>query len=126
MIQDTKTKDLLSRVSSDISQLRNDIASLASYTGKHTIPDSARDFADYGRDRLSAGSDFAASQLRYIRENPGQSSAGILGGLLLLGAVGTGIYYLCKSGCPLMSCKNDDETEPTSQQDEDTLPSYIS
>jgi len=34
-----------------------------------------------------------------MRSHPAQSSAGILGGLLLLGAVGAGIYYLCKSDC---------------------------
>ena len=45
----------------------------------------------------SAGGHYAAS---YLRENPGRSSVGILGGLILLGAAGAGIYYLCKGRLP--------------------------
>lgn len=109
--QDRKMKDLISRVGEDVGQLRSDVASLLSHTGRHTLPDSARDIRESAKDRLYAGGSYAASQLRHIRSHPAQSSAGILGGLILLGAVGVGIYYLCK--CDGMSCCNDsDEGEP--------------
>ncbi|MFD2257029.1 hypothetical protein ACFSSA_10095 [Luteolibacter algae] len=124
---DHKAKDLLSRIGHDISQLKGDVSSLLHHTGKHTISDSARDLADQARDRLHAGGAYAASQLRYVRQHPGQSSAGLLGGLLLLGAVGAGIYYLCKSDCSV-GCRtrkdhsDDDENVSNTNQ----LPPYIS
>ena len=98
--EDRKMKDLIGRVGDDVSQLRSDISSLFSHTGRHTLPESARELRAQARQRLSAGSDYAVSQLRYLREHPGRSSVGVLGGILLLGAVGTGIYYLCKGKLP--------------------------
>ena len=97
--EDAKIKDLLGQVGDDISRLRSDISSFFAHTGKHTIPTGARDLRDSARGKLNAGSDFAASQLRYIADNPTRSSIGLAGGLLLLGAVGAGIYYVCKSDC---------------------------
>ncbi len=126
ILQDQRSKELLNRVSKDISRLKDDVSTLFSHTGRHTIPESAGSLADYGRNRLNAGGAFAANQFRHIRENPGQSSAGILGGLVLLGAVGFGIYYLCKSDCRI--CRK----EPTDHRDLDEqdqagteLPPYI-
>lgn len=109
LLQDRKVKDLLSRVGEDVSQLRNDISSLLNHTGRHALPESARELRDSARSRLHAGGEFAVSQLRNMRAHPGQSSAGILGGLILLGAVGAGIYYLCK--CDGGSCFNDEIEE---------------
>lgn len=109
LTEDRKMKDLISRVGEDISQLKGDISSLFSHTGRHTLPDSARELGEQAREKLHAGGAFAASQLRYLRQHPGQSSVGILGGLLILGAVGVGIYYLCKSDCCGKLCGRDDD-----------------
>lgn len=101
LTEDRKMKDLISRVGEDISQLRSDISSLFTHTGRHTLPESARELREQARDRLYAGG-------AYIRQHPGQSSVGILGGLLILGAVGAGIYYLCKSDCGMFCCQDED------------------
>lgn len=114
--QDRKMNHLLNRVGKDVSQLKSDVASLLNHTGRHAIPDSARDLRDSARDRLHAGGHYAASQLRHIRSHPGQSSTGILGGLILLGAVGAGIYYLCK--CNGKPCH--DETPEVEDEDFET------
>jgi ElaB/YqjD/DUF883 family membrane-anchored ribosome-binding protein len=107
--EDRKMKDLASRVGEDISQLRSDISSLFSHTGRHTLPSGAKELREQARERLSAGG-------AYLRQHPGQSSVGILGGLLILGAVGAGIYYLCKSDCGISCCSGDDSSE---QEEED-------
>lgn len=109
LTEDQKMKDLISRVGEDISQLKGDIGSLFNHTGRHTLPDSARELREQAREKLHAGGAFAASQLRYLRQHPGQSSVGILGGLLILGAVGAGIYYLCKSDCCGKLCGRDED-----------------
>lgn len=96
-IEDRKTRDLIGRVGDDVSQLRSDISSLFSHTGRHALPESARELRAQASQRLSAGGELAVT---YLRQHPGRSSVGILGGLLLLGAVGTGIYYLCKGKLP--------------------------
>lgn len=121
MKHETHTKDLLTKVSSDISKLKDDISTLFSYTRKNTLPHAARELRDYGRDRLHTGGDYAASGLKYLRQNPGPSSVGLLGGLVLLGAVGTGIYYLLKSDC----CHRQRDQLADEEQNEN-LPSYIS
>lgn len=105
--EDHKTRDLIGRVGDDVAQLRSDIASLFSHTGRHTIPESARELRAQARQRLSAGGEYAVT---YLRQHPGKSSVGILGGLLLLGAVGTGIFYLCKGRLPCC-CDADDYCE---------------
>ncbi len=97
LTEDRKMKDLIGRVGDDVSQLRNDISSLFSHTGRHALPESARELRAQARQRLSMGGEFAST---YLRQHPGRSSVGILGGLVLLGAVGTGIYYLCKGKLP--------------------------
>ena len=116
-------KDLLGRVGDDLSQLRSDLSSFFSHTGRHTIPTSARDLRDSARERLSAGGDFAANQFRYIAENPTRSSIGIAGGLILLGAVGAGIYYLCKSDCCFKGCSSDTSEDESAEEE---LPAEIS
>lgn len=110
--EDHKLKELIGRVGDDVSKLRSDISSLFSHTGRHTLPVSARELRTQARQRLSAGGDLAVS---YLRQHPGRSSVGILGGLVLLGAVGTGIYYLCKGKlpccCSAAGCYEDDDLE---------------
>jgi ElaB/YqjD/DUF883 family membrane-anchored ribosome-binding protein len=96
LTEDRKLKDLIGRVSDDVSQLRSDIRSLFSHTGRHTLPTGAREFREQARQRLQAGG-------AYVRQHPTQSSIGLAGGLLILGAVGAGIYLLCKSDSCLIS-----------------------
>ncbi len=117
LTEDRKMKDLVSRVGEDISQLRGDIRSLFTHTGRHTLPDSARELREQARERLHAGGEFAATQIRYLRQHPGQSSVGILGGLLILGAVGAGIYYLCKSDCCGKLCNREGDYREDEEQD---------
>ena len=100
LTDDRKLKDLVSRVGEDVSQLRSDICSLFTHTGRHTLPTGARELHAQARQRLHAGG-------AYLREHPTQSSLGLAGGLLLLGAVGAGIYLLCKSECCRMSQRED-------------------
>ncbi len=126
MLHNDSSKKHLDRVTKDISQLRQDVASLFSHTTRNAIPDGARDLTDYSRDRLSAGGEFAASQLRYIRNHPGQSSVGILGGILILGAVGAGIYYLCKSDSGKHSSRDSGNNEHDHPRGDIELPPYIS
>ena len=126
MSKEQTTKNHLEQVSKDISNLRSDLALLLTHTGRNAIPHGARELAVYSKDRLHAGGEFAASQLRYLRAHPGQSSAGILGGLVLLGAVAAGIYYLCKSDCG-KRCSNEEEPpdfDPSRANND--LPPYIS
>lgn len=118
LTEDRKMKDLISRVGDDVSQLRNDISSLFSHTGRHTLPASARELRAQARDRLYAGGEFAAS---YLRQHPGRSSVGILGGLLLLGAAGTGIYYLCKGRLPCCCTSGCDENPENEKDNEPPL-----
>ncbi len=116
LTEDRKMKDLIGRVGDDVSQLRSDITSLFSHTGRHALPESARELRQQARQQLSASGEYAASHLRYLRENPRRSSVGLLGGLILLGAVGTGIFYLCKGRLPCCCseggcCENEVEEE---------------
>lgn len=94
--EDKKMRDLLGRVGEDIKQLKSDVSSLVTHTGRHTIPDYAGELRNAARERLNAGGEFASNQFRCIREHPAQSTAGILGGLLLIGVVSTALYCLIK------------------------------
>jgi len=116
---DPKAKDLLNKLSEDVSALKSDLASLFSRSTRHTIPNSARDLADYGREKFS-------SQLHYLRAHPGQSSAGLAGGLVLLGAVGFGIYWLCKSDSCGKLCEYRDRSDTDEDFAQEGLPPYIS
>lgn len=110
MLEDRKMNDIISRLGEDVSQLRSDIRSLFAHTGRHTLPDSARELREQARQRLMAGG-------TYLRQHPGQSSVGLLGGLLILGAVGAGIYYLCKSDCRGKLCNREGDYREDEGQD---------
>lgn len=116
---ESRAKDILNKLSEDVSSLKADISSLFSHQTGTELQKSARNLADIGKDRLD-------SHLKYIRTHPGQSSAGIFGGLVLLGAVGVGIYYLCKSDC----CNKDsgyiDHSDIDEEKSRGELPPYIS
>ena len=91
-MKDIHLKDLIHRVGEDVSQLKRDVSSLFGHTGRHALPERARELGERARHTFHAGGD-------YIRRHPTQSSLGLVGGLALLGAVGFGIYCLCKSDC---------------------------
>ena len=111
---DSKAVKLLSRVGDDIGQLRQDIRSLVSHTAHHTVPNSAQEFAERARGRLSAGSNYAASRFRSIKNTSNcQNSAGIIGGVLLIGILGYGIYALSKKCC----CSRAEVTDQPSEEE---------
>ena len=96
-LQDPKAMKLLSRVGDDIAELREDMHKLFSHTAHQTIPNGANEIADRTKARLSAGSAYAASQLRTLKElENSRRSAELLGGAILLGALGYGIYAFMK------------------------------
>jgi hypothetical protein len=59
---------------------------------------------EQARQRLTAGG-------VYLRQHPGQSSFG------LLGVVGAGIYYLCKSDCCGKPCNRDEDYTGEDERD---------
>ncbi len=105
------TKDLLSKLSDDLGALKSDLAALVSHTGKQTVPRAASSLAAYGKQKLRSSPELTESPMRYLREHPGQTSVGLAGGLLILGAVGAGIYYLCKSDTKLFPNEAEDHRE---------------
>lgn len=98
--QDPRASDLLSRVSNDVSLLRQDVANLFSHTTRHTLPTGARDLADTAKNRLAAGRLYSADQLRALRSQVNeQPAAAWLGGAVAVGLIAAGIYLFCKSDC---------------------------
>lgn len=61
LTEDRKMNDLISRVGGDVSQLRSDIRSLFAHTGRHVLPDGARELREQARRRLMAGVHTSAS-----------------------------------------------------------------
>jgi hypothetical protein len=113
IFNDRHASKLLSRVREDVSNLRDDIASLLSHTGQKTLPHVSRELADQARGQLAAGSAYAASRLRKLRGAPPVShTAGAAGGALLLALVAAGVgCYFWQKGC-CQSCgetRDDDE-----------------
>ncbi|MGD9419643.1 MAG: hypothetical protein Q7R22_011950 [Verrucomicrobiota bacterium JB025] len=93
-MNDHRATDLLSRVSEDVSLLRQDIKNLITHTSRHTLPESARDLADTAKHRLASGRQYSRAQLQSIREEP-QST--ILAGLALVGLLAAGVYLLSRN-----------------------------
>lgn len=106
---DPRASDLLSRVSEDISLLRQDIGNLFSHATKHTIPAGARELADSARSRLLAGRAYSAEQLRALRAQVNQPAAAWVGGAVVVGLLAAGIYLFCKSDCCAGGCDEADE-----------------
>lgn len=96
---DPRANDLLSRVSEDISLLRQDIGNLFSHARRHTIPESARSLADSARTRLAAGRTYSAEHLRALRSQMNQPPAAWVGGAIVVGLLAAGVYLFCKSDC---------------------------
>ena len=97
--QDPRANDLLSRVSEDVSLLRQDIGHLVSHTTRHTLPAGVRGLADTARNRLAAGKLYSAEQLRALRSQVNQPAAAWVGGAVFVGLLAAGIYLFCKSDC---------------------------
>lgn len=120
--QDRRASSLLNRVRDDITNLRDDIASLLTHTTKRTFPDGAReiadqarssalDFADHARTRIAAGGAYAASRLRDFRGQPRCQTAGWVGGAALVGLLAFGAYALYRHSCDCAAAEDEIETE---------------
>jgi hypothetical protein len=105
-IHDPRANDLLSRVSEDVSLLRQDIGNLVSHTTRHTIPTVGRDLADTARHGIAAGKTFTAAQIQALRRQVSQPATAWVGGAVLVGLLAGGVYLLTRNnGC----CEEADE-----------------
>lgn len=109
--QDPRASDLLSRVSEDVSLLRQDIRQLASHTARHTLPTGARNLADTARSRFAAGRTYSAEHLRALRDQMNQPATAWIGGAVAVGLIAAGVYWFCKDGCCSASCDAETEEE---------------
>jgi len=91
--QDARATNLLSRVSEDVSLLRQDISNLVSHTAHQTVAGGAREFAENARTRIAAGREYSADQLRALGEQIKQHPAAWLGGAAA-GLISAGAYLL--------------------------------
>jgi hypothetical protein len=108
--QDPRASDLLSRVSKDVSLLRQDISNLFSHTTRHTLPEGARGLADNARSRLSNSRDYTAEHLRALRNQVNQPAAAWIGGAVAVGLLAAGVYLFIKSDCCAAGrCGDEDE-----------------
>ncbi|MEI6176030.1 MAG: hypothetical protein WCS43_03990 [Verrucomicrobiota bacterium] len=105
--QDPRANDLLSRVSDDVSLLRQDIGNLLSHTTRHTLPAGMRGLADSAKTRLASGKLYTAEQLRVLRGQVNQPAAAWVGGALLFGVIAAGVYLFCSGKCDSL-CEFDD------------------
>jgi hypothetical protein len=92
--QDARATNLLSRVSEDVSLLRQDISNLVSHTAHQTVTGGAREFAENARTRIAAGKEYSAEQLRALGEQIKQHPAAWLGGAAAVGLISAGAYLL--------------------------------
>jgi hypothetical protein len=107
--QDPRANDLLSRVSEDVSLLRQDIGNLFSHTARHTLPEGARGLADTARNRLAAGKLYSAEHLNALRNQVNQPATAWIGGAVVVGLIAAGIYLFCKSDCCSSGYAEEDE-----------------
>jgi uncharacterized membrane protein len=105
--QDPRANDLLSRVSEDVSLLRQDIGNLLTHTARRTLPAGARELADTARNRLAAGKVYSAAHLRALRDQVNQPATAWIGGAVVVGIIAAGIYWFCKDGCCMSGCDED-------------------
>jgi hypothetical protein len=114
---DRRAASLLSKVSDDLADLREDLGKLLSHTTRRTLPrgardlaESARDLADTARHGLAAGGAYASSHLRSLGGyQPSRCTTGWVGGALLLGILAAGVYAFCQSGESDYYGSNDDD-----------------
>ena len=65
--------------------------------------------ADTARNRLNAGRNYSAEQLRALRGQLNQPAAAWVGGAVVVGLLAAGIYLFCKSDCCRGRCDEADE-----------------
>ena len=109
--QDPRTNDLLSRVSEDVSLLRQDIGQLVSHATRHTLPAGMRGLADSAKSHLAAGRSYSAEQLRALRNQVNQPVTAWVGGALVVGLIAAGIYLFCKDDCCTGCCEDAEDVE---------------
>lgn len=107
-LNDPRAGDLMSRVSKDISLLRQDVGNLLSHARRHTIPCGARELADEARSRLLAGRDYTSEHLRAIGGQLQRPATAWVGGAVLVGLLAAGVYWFIKSDC-CRACPADEE-----------------
>ena len=118
LFSDRRANSLLNRVRDDVSHLRNDIGNLLTHTTRETLPNGAREIADQAKHQFAAGSAYAVSRLRGLRSQPPSQSAGWIGGAVVAGLIGYGIYALLrKNGCCSRQKENSGEFDPESELD---------
>ena len=105
---DPRATDPLSRVSDDVSLLRDDIRKLASHTARHTLPLGARNLADSARTRFAAGKTYSAEHLRALREQMNQPATAWISGAVAVGLIAAGVYWFCKTDC-CAACDEEEE-----------------
>lgn len=111
LFSDRRAAGLLNRVRDDVSHLRNDIGNLLSHAKSETLPNGARELADQAKNQFAAGSAYAASRLRGLRNQPPSHSAGWIGGALVAGLIAYGVYALCRNGCCAIGTNGSDGSE---------------
>ena len=105
---DPQAGDLLSRVSDDVSMLRQDIGNLLSHTTRHTLPTGVRSLADTAKNRFVSGRQYSAEHLRALRDQVNTPATAWIGGALLFGVIAAGVYLFCSGKCDSM-CQYDEE-----------------
>lgn len=110
--QDPRANDLLSRVSQDVSLLRQDIGRLVTHTARHTFPEGVRGLADTAKHRLNSGKLYSTEQLRVLRSQVNQPAAAWIGGAAVVGLIAAGVYLFLKSDCcSLASIEDEDDDD---------------
>lgn len=118
LFTDRHAAGLLDRVRADVSHLRDDIGNLLTHAKRETLPNGARELADQAKHQFAAGSAYAASRLRGLRGQPPSHSVGWVGGAVVAGLVGYGIYLLMRNdGCCSRQNENSEEFDPERQID---------
>lgn len=105
--QDPRANDLLSRVSEDVTLLRQDIGNLISHGARHVLPERVRGLADSARDRLAASRNYSAGQLRALRNQVTQPATAWIGGAMVVGLIAAGVYLFCKSDYCAGCCEDE-------------------
>ena len=94
--QDARASNLLSRVSEDVSLLRQDIHNLVSHTARQTVAGGAREIAENARNKIAAGRAYSAEQMRALGEQMKQHPAAWLGGAAAVGLISAGAFWLLR------------------------------
>ena len=108
---DPRAGDLLSRVSDDVSMLRQDIGNLFSHTTRHTLPTGVRSLADTAKHRIASGRQYSAEHLRALRDQVNRPAAAWIGGAVLFGVIAAGVYLFCSGKCDSMCQPSEEEEE---------------